>query len=113
MASEAHINEQFVGQRPHCEITKTLIAEGECRRPGEVRLDGTLLCMPHAQLLRLRKRENSMVGQVFEMDQWLDSSEGEADELRVRRVEQQRNELVEELRFNQTRIDLVHDELLE
>jgi hypothetical protein len=53
-----------------------------------------------------------MLGMVFEMDQWLDSVDGEADELRVRRVEQQRNEVVEQLRFNRTRISLIRDELL-
>jgi hypothetical protein len=37
------------------------------------------------------------------------STDGEADEARV---EQQRNEVVEHLRFNRTRISLIHDELL-
>ena len=49
---------------------------------------------------------------VFEMDQWLENTDGEADELRVRRVEQQRNEVVEQLRFNRVRISLIRDELL-
>jgi hypothetical protein len=40
------------------------------------------------------------------------STDGEADEERVGRVEQQRNEVVEHLRFNRTRISLIHDELL-
>jgi hypothetical protein len=53
-----------------------------------------------------------MLGMVFEMDEWLDSVDGEADELRVGRVEQQRNEVVEQLRFNRTRISLIRDELL-
>jgi hypothetical protein len=46
------------------------------------------------------------------MDEWLESVDGEADELRVRRAEHHRNELVEQLRFNRTRIDLIRDELL-
>ena len=112
MVPEASINEQFVGQQHRCEITKALLAEEECRRLGEVWLDGSLLCMSHAELLRLRKRGKSLLGQVFEMDWWLDGTDGETDELRVRRVEQQRNELVKELRFNRTRMDLIHDELL-
>jgi hypothetical protein len=32
--------------------------------------------------------------------------------LRVRRAEHHRNELVEQLRLNRTRIGLIHDELL-
>ena len=51
-------NEQFAEHhQPRCEIDKTLIAwplaEGECQRLGEVRLDGRLLCAAHAELLRL------------------------------------------------------------
>jgi hypothetical protein len=53
-----------------------------------------------------------MLGMVFEMDQWLESADGETDELRVRRVEHERNEVVEQLRFNRTRIDLIRDKLL-
>jgi hypothetical protein len=91
---------------------KVLTAEGECRRLGEVQLDGSLLCTPHAELLRLESRSETMLGMVFEMDQWLENTDGEADELRVRRVEDQRNEVVEHLRFNRTRISLIRDELL-
>ena len=113
MALEEDTNEQFpTDQQPRCEIGKTLIAEGECQRLGEVQLDGTLLCTPHAELLRLEGRSEAMLGMVFEMDEWLDSVDGEADELRVGRVEQQRNEVVEQLRFNRTRILLIRDELL-
>ena len=104
-------NEQFADQRPRCEIAKTHIAEGECQRPGEVHLDGSLLCVRHAELLRLKDRSEALLGKVFEMDEWLDSVDGEADELRVRRAEHHRNELVEQLRFNRTRIDLITDEL--
>jgi hypothetical protein len=53
-----------------------------------------------------------MLGTVFEMDQWLESVEGEADELRVRRIEHQRNEVVEHLRFDSMRIRFIRDELL-
>ena len=105
-------NKQFSDQQPRCEIGKTLLAEEECRRLGEVQLDGSLLCVAHAELLRLGERSETMLGKVFEMDQWLESVDGEADELRVRRAEHHRNELVEQLRFNRTRIDLIHDELL-
>jgi hypothetical protein len=105
-------NKLFTDQQPRCEIGKVLIAEGECRRLGEVQLDGSLLCVPHAELIRLEGRSETMLGKVFEMDQWLDSVDGEADELRVRRAEHHRNELVEQLRFNRTRISLIRDELL-
>jgi hypothetical protein len=42
-------NKLVTDQQPRCEIGKVLIAEGECRRPGKVQLDGILLCMPHAE----------------------------------------------------------------
>ncbi len=110
--SPGDTNEQFTDQHPRCEIGKIHIAQGECRRLGEVQLDGSLLCALHADLLNLENRSETMLGKVFEMDQWLDSTDGEADELRVRRAEHHRNELVEQLRFNRTRIGLIRDELL-
>ena len=105
-------NKLLTDHQPRCEMGKVLIAEGECRRPGEVQLDGGLLCVSHAELLRLEDRSETMLGKAFEMDQWLDSVDGEADEVRVRRAEHHRNELVEQLRFNRTRILLIRDELL-
>ena len=105
-------NKLVTGQQPRCEIGKVLIAEGECRRPSEVQLDGGLLCVSHAELLRLEDRSETMLGKVFEMDQWLDSVDGQVDQVRVRRAEHHRNELVEQLRFNRSRILLICDELL-
>jgi hypothetical protein len=107
-----NINQRLTDQQPRCEIAKTLIAEGECQRLGEVQLDGSLLCVLHAELLRLEDRSETMLGMVFQMDQWLENTDGEVDELRVRRVEHERNEVVEQLRFNRTRILLIRDELL-
>ena len=112
MAQEVDTNEQSANQQPRCEIDKILTAEGECRRLGEVQLDGRLLCVSHAELLRLKDRSETMLGTVFEMDQWLESVDGEADELRVRRIEHQRNEIVEQLRLNRMHIDHIRDELL-
>jgi hypothetical protein len=112
VALEEDTNEQFADQQPRCEIAKTLIAEGECQRLGEVQLDGSLLCVAHAELLRLGERSEALLGEVFQMDEWLESVDGEADELRVRRAEHHRNELVEQLRFNRTRRDLIRDELI-
>ena len=112
MTPEEDTNEQFADQQIHCEIDKILTAEGECRRPGEVQLDGNVLCERHAELLRLENHSETMLGEVFEMDQWLESVDGQADELGVRRAEHHRNELVEELRLNRTQIALIHAELL-
>jgi hypothetical protein len=112
VSPENDTNEQFADQQPRCEIGKILIAEGECRRLGEVQLDGSVLCVPHAELLRLQSRSETMLRKVFEMDQWLDSVDGQADELRVWRAEHHRNELVEELRFDRARIEIIRDELL-
>jgi hypothetical protein len=112
VAQEVDTNEQFADQPSHCEIDKIRKAEGECRRLGEVQLDGSVLCVRHAELLRLEDHSETLLGEVFEMDQWLESVDGEADELRVRRAEHHRNELVEQLRLNRTRIGLIHDELL-
>ena len=111
MALEA-TNEQFTDQHSRCEIDKILTAEGECQRLGEVHFDGSLLCVGHAELLRLKKRSETMLGVVFEMDQWLESVDGQADELRVRRIEHQRNEVVEQLRLDRRQIGLIRDELL-
>ena len=107
MAQEGDTNQQ-----PRCEIDKVLTAEGECQRPGEVQVDGRRLCVRHAELLRMKDRSETMLGTVFEMDKWLESADGEADELRVRRIEHQRNEIVEQLRFDSLRIGLLRDELL-
>ena len=113
MSPEVDTNEQFItDQQPRCEIGKVLTAEGECRRLGEVQLDGSLLCAAHAEVLRLGDRSEALLGEVFKMDEWLDSVDGEADESHVRRAEHHRNELVEQLRFTRTRIQIIRDELL-
>src|SRR5829696_547330 len=112
VAQEVDTNEKSADQQPRCEIDKILTAEGECLRLGEVQLDGRLLCVRHAELLRLEDHSETLLGEVFEMDQWLESVAGQADELRVRRAEHHRNELVEQLRLNRTRIGLIHVELL-
>ena len=105
------ITKLVTDHQPRCEIGKVLISEGECRRPGEVQLDGSLLCVSHAELLRLEYRSETMLSKVFEMDQWLESVDGQVDELRVQRAEHHRNELVEQLRFNRTRMLLIQEEL--
>jgi len=91
--------------QPHCEHGKPLFSESECQRTGEVQLDGRVLCVPHAELLRLEMRESTLLGTVFEMDKWLDNPNNRADELRWRRVLHQRDETVEQLRSNRTLIE--------
>jgi pyruvate dehydrogenase complex dehydrogenase (E1) component len=52
-----------------------------------------------------------MLGEKFEMDQWLESVDGQADELGVRRAEHHRDDLVEQIRFSRAQIELIHVEL--
>jgi hypothetical protein len=105
VSPEEDTNEQFItDQQPRCKIGKVLIAEEECQRLGEVQLDGRLLCKHHAELLRVGERSENLICTVYVMDQWLDSTDGEVDEEHVRRVEQHRKEIVEQLRFNRTRL---------
>ena len=99
-------------QRARCEFAKTLFSEGECQRLGEVQLDGSLLCVPHAELLRLEVREGTLLGTVFEMDKWLDNPNNRADQLRWRRVLRQRDEVVEQLRFNRMLLE-AHKEAIQ
>jgi len=95
--------------QPRCEIEKTLFTEGECKRVGEVQLDGSLLCLAHAKLLRLEVRESTLLSKVFEMDKWLENPSNRADQFRWRRLLHERDEVVEQLRFNRTLIE-VHKE---
>jgi hypothetical protein len=91
--------------QPRCEHGKTLFFEGGCRSTGEVRSDGSLLCASHAKLGRLEAREHALLGKVFEMDKWLDHPNNRADDLHWRRVLRERDETVEQLRFNRTLIE--------
>jgi hypothetical protein len=92
-------------QRLRCEHGKTLFGRGECPRPAEIQLDGSLLCLAHAKLLRLEVRESTLLGTVFEMDKWLENPSNRADQFRWRRLLHQRDEAVEQLRFNRTLIE--------
>jgi hypothetical protein len=98
-------NDHSAAPWPHCEFGTTLLAIGECPSPGEVQVDGSLLCVPHAKLMRLEVRESTLLGTVFEMDKWLDNPSNRADQLRWRRLLHQRDETVEQLRFNRTLIE--------
>ena len=98
-------NEQTTEQQSRCEFAKTLFSEGECQRPGVDQLNGSLLCVPHAELLRLEAREDTLLGTVFEMDKWLDNPNNRADQLHWQRVLGQRDEVLEQLRFNRTLLE--------
>jgi len=54
------------------------------------------------ELLRLEAREDTLLGTVFEMDRWLDKPNNRANSLHWRRVLRQRDEALEQLRFNRT-----------
>jgi hypothetical protein len=112
VVQEVDTNEQSADQQHRCEIGKIRIAEGECPRPGGVQLDGSVLCVRHAELLGLEDQSERMLGEMFEMDRWLESVDGQADESRVSRAEHHRNELAEQIRLHRTRIGLIRDELL-
>jgi hypothetical protein len=92
--------------RPRCEYGKTLFFEGECQSTGEVRSDGgSLLCVPHAELVRLEEREATMLGEVFEMDKWLDDPRNRIDNLQWRRELRRRDETLQQLRSNRALIE--------
>ena len=104
MAMEA-TNAPDAQPQPRCEYGKTLFFEGECQSTGEVRSDGSLLCAPHAELSRLEGREATLLGRVFDMDKWLDQPRNRIDNIHWRRELRQRDEAVEQLRFNHTQIE--------
>ncbi len=61
------------------------------------------------ELLRLEAREKAMLGKVFEMDKWLDEPNNRASGLHWRRVLRERDEALEQLRFNRALIE-AHEE---
>jgi hypothetical protein len=92
-------NEPTTRQQSRCKFGKTFFAEGECQRLGEVKLDGRLLCVACATLLRLKVRESTLLGTMLEMDKWLDNPSNMADELVWQRAQHERDETGEDLRF--------------
>jgi len=90
--------------QPRCEIEKALVDE-ECKRPGEVRYAGMLLCVPHAALLRLEDRAEALLGSVFRMDEWMEENgSSAADEEFVGRVRREREEAVSALRLTRAQL---------
>ena len=99
-------------RQDRCEFGKTLFASGDCPRPGDVQLDGSFLCVPHAKLMRLEVQQSTLLGTVFEMDKWLDNPNNRADQLHWQRVLGQRDEVLEQLRFNRTLLE-AHEEAIQ
>jgi hypothetical protein len=112
VAQEVNSNEQSADKQSRCEIDRIRKAEGECLRPGEVQLDESVLCVSHAELLKLEDHSETMLGEKFEMDQWLESVDGQADELGIRRAQHHRDDLVEQIKYDRMVIELIRDELL-
>jgi len=54
----------------------------------------------YGKRLRLEAQQSTLLGTVFEMDKWLDNPDNRADQLRWRRLLRERDEVVEQLRFN-------------
>ena len=99
-------------QQARCEFDKPFFTEGECQRLGEVQVDGSLLCVPHTELLRLQAQEGTLLVRVFELDKWLDNPNNRADELRWRRLLRERDEVVDQLRFNRRLLE-AHEEAIQ
>jgi hypothetical protein len=59
----------------------------------------------YGKQLRLEAQESTLLGTVFEMDKWLDNPDNRADKLRWRRLLRERDEVVEQLRFNRTLLE--------
>src|SRR5215207_5259901 len=100
--------------QPRCEIEKTPL-EGECQRPGEVRYKGILLvCRPHAALLELEERAQTVLGSVFRMDEWLEENGSlGADEEYLGRIRHEREEAVAALRHIRVQIRSARKEVLQ
>ena len=101
----AEYNGHNADEQNRCEFGKSLFWEGACPKPGEVQFDGSLLSVPHAELLRLEVRESTLLGTMFEIYKCLDNPSNRADQFRWRRLMHERDEAVEQLRFNRTLIE--------
>jgi hypothetical protein len=101
--------------QPRCEIEKTPLVEGECQRPGEVRYKGIILvCRPHAALLELEERAETVLGSVFRMDEWLEENGSlGADEEYLGRIRHEREEAVGALRLIRGQIRSARKEVLQ
>jgi hypothetical protein len=102
-------DEHSANGHPRCECDHSL--KGECcEKRGEVRLDGLLLCDGHAKQLTLKDRADTLQGIVLVSGRVLQSADIRADALRARRVELQREEAMEQLKFTRTQLQLLRME---
>ena len=114
MVQEVVTNEQSADQQSRCEIDWIRIAEGEYLRLDEVQLGGSVLCVSHAELLRLEDHPRRCSAKC---SRWI--SGWKASTGRPKRwalgvqsaIETHRDDLVEQIRFNRAQIELIHDEL--
>ena len=66
---------------------------------------------PADHLLSLENRFDTLLGEVFRLDQWLESVDGRHSEMQVRRVERQREEALDQLRSTHTQLEALRNEL--
>ena len=88
-----------------CEFGEPLLEVVECQRPGEVLYRVRLLCVPHAKLLKLRDRADTLLDRVFRADEWLEDDQNLANQEGAEHVRRERGEAVVQLRI--TRIELM------
>jgi hypothetical protein len=102
-------DEHSANGQPRCEFDHTL--KGVCcEKRGEVSLDGLLLCERHAMQLTLEERADTLQGIVLVSGRVLQSADIREDALRAHRVELQREEAIEQLRFTHTQLQLLRME---
>jgi hypothetical protein len=95
--------------QPRCEIEKTLLG-GKCQDLGEVRYRGTLLCGPHAALLRLEDRAEALLGSVLRMNEWMkENGSSSANEEFVGRIRHEREEAVAALQLIRAQLQSVRN----
>ena len=114
MVLQESSGEKSTDGQPCCEFGTTLLGE-ECQGPGEIRYGGLLLCEPHAELLRLEDRTQSLLTIVFRMDERIERSgiSRAADDVFLRHVRLERDEAVAALRAMRTQIRSARKEVLE
>ena len=101
---EADDSNSSVVPQPHCEISNTNLDE-ECKRPGEVRYGGMLLCGHHAELLGLEHQAEALLGSVSRMDEWMEENgDSAADDEFVGRIMREREEAIGALRRTRARL---------
>jgi hypothetical protein len=97
--------------QPRCESVDLFSGE-ECRNPGEDRHGDTLLCRPHARLLGLEYRLETLLDSLSVLDQWLEKNDRQLkDEVHVQRIKHWRAEVLEQLDFTGLQLEAASEEL--